>query len=162
MRLERIDGKTLFLLGTVVLSAWFLFPQLADLDSLWSQTQGASWEWALTAAAFSMLTYLAATGSLLGAIPVRLAYWPAATAQIASSFANRVTPAKVGGFATNLRYFQRNGVPVAVAATAVGLNAIAGVFAKTATIGRLSVSRRSSKHPGAGRAARPQPRCDDA
>ena len=52
---------------------------------------------------------------------------PAVTAQIASSFANRVTPAKVGGVAINLRYFQRKGGPTAVGVTAVGLNAIAGL-----------------------------------
>ncbi len=126
--LERIDPKTVFVLGTLVLSAWFLVPQLTDLDSLWSQARDASTGWAGVAIAFSIGTYLAATGSLLGAIPVRLAYWPALTAQLASSFANRVTPAKVGGMATNLRYFQCKGVPPAVGATAVGLNAVAGVI----------------------------------
>lgn len=126
--LQRIDAKTLFVLATLVLSAWFLLPQLADLDSIWSQARTASWPWALAAVAFSIGTYVAATGSLLGAIPIRLRFGPALLAQIASSFANRVTPVKVGGVATNIRYFQREGVPVAVSATAVGLNAITGVF----------------------------------
>lgn len=58
---------------------------------------------------------------------MRLRYWPALLAQVASSFANRVTPAKVGGIATNIRYFQPQGVPAAVSVTAVGLNAVVGV-----------------------------------
>ncbi len=128
VRLERVEPKSLFILATIVLSAWFLIPQLTDLDSLWSQAKGASWSWAGVAVIASIGTYLAATGSLLGAIPTRLRYWPAVTAQIASSFANRVTPAKVGGVATNLRYFQRKGVPTAVGVTALGLNAIAGLI----------------------------------
>lgn len=128
VRLERIEPKSLFILATIVLSAWFLIPQLTDLDSLWSQAKDASWRWAGVAVVASLGTYLAATGSLLGAIPTRLRYWPAFAAQIASSFANRVTPAKVGGVATNLRYFQRNGVPTAVGVTAIGLNAIAGLI----------------------------------
>jgi uncharacterized protein (TIRG00374 family) len=128
VRLERVEPKSLFILATIVLSAWFLIPQLADLDSLWSQAKNASWSWAGVAVLASIGTYLAATGSLLGAIPTRLRYWPAVSAQIASSFANRVTPAKVGGVATNLRYFQRKGVPTAVGVTAVGLNAIAGLI----------------------------------
>ncbi|NNF70373.1 MAG: flippase-like domain-containing protein [Acidimicrobiia bacterium] len=128
VRLERIDPKSLFILATIVLSAWFLIPQLTDLDSLWSQAKDASWAWAGAAVIASVGTYLAATGSLLGAIPTRLRYWPAFAAQIASSFANRVTPAKVGGLATNLRYFQRNGVPTGVGVTAIGLNAIAGLI----------------------------------
>lgn len=126
--LQRVAGRTLFMLATLVLSAWFLVPQLADLGSIWSQAKDASWPWALAAVAFSIGSYAAATGSLLGAIPTRLAFGPAFLAQIASSFANRVTPVKVGGVAINVRYFQRAGVPVAVSATAVGLNAIAGVF----------------------------------
>jgi undecaprenyl-diphosphatase len=127
VRLERVEPKTLFVLGTIVLSGWFLVPQLTDLDSMWSQVRGASWPWVLAATGFSFATYAAATVSLLGAIPSRLRYWPALTAQIASSFANRITPAKVGGIATNVRYFQRQGVPAAVSVTAVGLNALAGV-----------------------------------
>lgn len=127
VKLERVDGKTLFLLATIGLSAWFLIPQLADIDSLWEQARTASAPWAATAVGLSLLTYVAATAALLGAIPIRLRFGPALAAQIASSFANRVTPAKVGGVATNIRYFQRQGVPVAVSVTAVGLNAIAGL-----------------------------------
>ena len=127
VKLERVSGKSLFIVATIGLSAWFLIPQLADIDDIWEQVRGASSPWAAAAVGFSMLTYLAATASLLGAIPIRLHYWPAFTAQIASSFANRITPAKVGGLATNIRYFQKQGVPTAVSVTAVGLNAIAGV-----------------------------------
>lgn len=127
VELERISGKSLFIVVTIGLSAWFLIPQLADIDDIWQQVRGASLPWTAAAVGFSLLTYLAATASLLGAIPIRLRYWTALTAQIASSFANRITPAKVGGLATNIRYFQKNGVPAAVSVTAVGLNAIAGV-----------------------------------
>ncbi len=127
VKLERVSGKNLFVLFTIGLSAWFLIPQLADIDNIWRQTREASGAWAAAAVSFSMLTYLAATASLLGAIPIRLRFWPAFAAQMASSFANRITPAKVGGLATNIRYFQRQGVPTAVSVTAVGLNAVAGV-----------------------------------
>lgn len=128
VRLERVSRKTLLVIVTLGLSAWFLIPQLADIDNIWKQTRTASAEWAAIAVAFSMLTYVAATASLLGAIPIRLRFAPALAAQIASSFANRITPAKVGGMATNIRYFQRQGVPTAVSVTAVGLNAVAGVM----------------------------------
>lgn len=127
VKLERVDGKSLFVLATVVLSAWFLIPQLADFGNLWDQAKDASVLWAFAALGLSLITYVAATAALLGAIPLRLAFLPALVAQIASSFANRVTPAKVGGVATNIRYFQRQGVPPAMSVTAVGVNAIAGV-----------------------------------
>ncbi len=65
---------------------------------------------------------------------MRLSFAPALAAQLASSFANRVTPAKVGGVATNFRYFGRQGVPTAAAGTAIGLNAIAGLIMHVALI----------------------------
>jgi uncharacterized membrane protein YbhN (UPF0104 family) len=61
-------------------------------------------------------------------VPMRLPLLSVMTAQLASSFSNRVSPAKVGGMATNVRYLQRKGVPTAVAGTAIGLNAIAGLI----------------------------------
>ena len=128
VKLQRVDGKMLFIGATIVLSAWFLIPQLADLDNIWEQVSEASASWAALAVMFSIFTYVAATASLLGAIPFRLRFAPALTAQIASSFANRVTPAKVGGIAINIRYFQRRGVPAAMSVTAVGLNAVAGLI----------------------------------
>ena len=94
---------------------------------MWGQAKDASVPWAGVAIAFSFLTYVAATAALLGAIPIRLKYAPALLAQLASSFANRVTPAKVGGFATNIRYFQRQGVATAISVSAVAINAVAGV-----------------------------------
>ena len=128
MRLERVSPKSLFILATIGLSAYFLVPQLADFDDVWEEARGASVPWAAVAVGFSFLTYLAATAALLGAIPIRLRYLPALAAQLASSFANRVTPAKVGGFATNIRYFQRQGVATAISVSAVGINAVAGVI----------------------------------
>ena len=127
VKLERVSGKTLFILATIGLSAYFLVPQLADFDDVWDQAKDASVPWAAIAVGFSFLTYIAATAALLGAIPMRLKFAPALLAQLASSFANRVTPAKVGGFATNIRYFQRQGVATAISVSAVGLNAVAGV-----------------------------------
>lgn len=128
VRLERVSGKSLFILATIGLSAYFLVPQLADFDDVWEQARDASLRWAAVAVVFSVLTYFAATAALLGAIPIRLRYLPALAAQLASSFANRVTPAKVGGFATNIRYFQRQGVATAISVSAVGINAVAGVI----------------------------------
>lgn len=128
LKLERIDRKTLFIFATFALSAWFLIPQLTDIDQIWAQVRNGSPGWALAAVGFSLLTYAAATASLLGAIPIRLSFAPALAAQLASSFANRVTPARVGGVATNVRYLQRQGVPTAVAGTAIGLNAVAGLI----------------------------------
>ena len=44
-----------------------------------------------------------------GGVPERLPFVPTLAAQLASSFVNRVTPAKVGGMALNVRYLQKAG-----------------------------------------------------
>lgn len=149
VRLQRLNPKSLFVAASVVLSAWFLIPQLADIDNIWQQARTASIAWASAAVGFSMLTYIAATAALLGAIPLRLRFRPAFLAQLASSFANRVTPAKVGGVAVNIRYFQRQGVPAVVGVTAVGLNAIAGLIMHvTLTVGFLLLASSDENSTG--------------
>ncbi len=126
VRLERVSGKTILVIATLALSAVFLLPQLADLDTLAEQVRDADPRWMAVAVAFSTVTYLGATVSLIGAIPCPVEFRGAYLAQLASSFANRVTPAKIGGVATNVRYFQKQGVPVPVAVSAVGINGLAG------------------------------------
>ena len=125
--LERVSLKSVFVIATLALSVWFILPQVATFDTLWDQVQEASPWWAVAAVLISILTYVGATISLLGAVPAPVPFRGAFAAQIASSFANRVTPAKVGGVATNVRYFQRQGIPVPVAVSAVGMNGLAGL-----------------------------------
>lgn len=127
VKLSRINAKTIFVIVTIGLSIFFLAPQLANLDAILSEVRNGSIGWVLAAVAFSVLTYVFATAALLGAIPTPLRFGPALAAQVASSFANRVTPAKVGGVATNIRYFQRQGISTVHAVTAVSLNVLAGV-----------------------------------
>ncbi len=128
VRLQRISPKTLMVIATLAVSAFFLLPQLADLDTLLDQVKDASIPWIVAATMLSLLTYVGATVSLLGAIPGRVPFPGAFLAQLASSFANRVTPAKVGGVATNIRYFQKQGIPVPIAVSAVGINGVAGLI----------------------------------
>ena len=127
-RIQRLSSKTILIMVTLALSALFLLPQLADLDTLLDQVRGAEVSWIAIAVVFSLITYLGATVSLLAAIPSPIAFGGALQAQLASSFANRVTPAKVGGVATNIRYFQKQSVPVPVAVSAVGINGVAGLI----------------------------------
>ena len=51
---------------------------------------------------------------------------PTLLAQVAASFASNLAPAGVGGMALNVRYLQKSGVDAPVAASSVGLNAVAG------------------------------------
>jgi undecaprenyl-diphosphatase len=63
---------------------------------------------------------------------------------VASSFANRITPAKVGGMATNVRFLQRRSIPPSTAISAVGLNTLAGLLVHVSLVIVLGVLAGSS------------------
>jgi undecaprenyl-diphosphatase len=58
---------------------------------------------------------------------VRLPFGSLVLSQVASSFSNRITPAKVGGMATNVRFLQKQDLSLSMASTSVGLSTVAGV-----------------------------------
>ena len=59
-------------------------------------------------------------------MPRRLPAWPTFLSQLSGSFANRVTPVKVGGMAVGIRFLQKAGVDPPVAVTGVGLVSLFG------------------------------------
>ena len=63
-----------------------------------------------------------------GPIPDRLSFIRTFEAQLAGSFVNRITPARVGGIATNVRFLQKQGVDLAVASSGIGLQQLAGLL----------------------------------
>ena len=127
-RMERVSARTVVLLATVGLAAYALIPQIAQAGGFLDELESMDPLWAFIAAVASALTYVGATIGLIGAIPMRLAFLPVLWAQVASSFANRITPAKVGGMATNVRFLQRRSIPPSTAISAVGLNTLAGLL----------------------------------
>jgi uncharacterized membrane protein YbhN (UPF0104 family) len=72
------------------------------------------------------LSYVGAALSLAGSVPRRLPAWPTFLSQLSGSFANRVTPVKVGGMAVGIRFLQKAGVDPPVAVTGVGLVSLFG------------------------------------
>jgi len=61
-------------------------------------------------------------GSVTDDVPIAATF----LAQIASSFTNRITPAKVGGMALNVRYLTKQGISTARATTGVAVSTAAG------------------------------------
>src|SRR5215467_6213073 len=101
-------------------------PQLAQVASGWRAVQSAGWAWLPLIIVMSAATYLASAVALMGAVAVRIRFWPTVLAQAASSFVNRVSPANVGGMALNVRYLQKSGVDTSAGVAAVGVNSLAG------------------------------------
>jgi len=127
-RVERVKPRTLFVLASVAVALYVLIPQLTAATRFLDELRSAQLGWVVVVAVMSALTYLGAGLGMAGAVPVRLPFWSVTMAQLASSFSNRVTPAKVGGMATNVRFLQKQDLTLPMAASAVGLNTVAGLL----------------------------------
>jgi uncharacterized protein (TIRG00374 family) len=126
--LQRIKPRTVLIFVSLAIAFYVLIPQLADVSGVWSTLKTAEWSWALWALLASALTYVGATMGLLGAVPGRVSIGGTYAAQLAGSFVNRITPARVGGIATNVRFLQKQGIDLAVASTSVGLQQLSGLL----------------------------------
>lgn len=126
--IERVNKKTVFTIVMLALVAWFLIPQIGDLGAIGRKVSHARPWYFAVAVGFSLLTYLAAGLALAGSVHERIQLRWTVVAQMASSFANRITPSKVGGLALNVRFLQKQGVETPLAAAGVGINAAAGVI----------------------------------
>jgi uncharacterized protein (TIRG00374 family) len=120
-KLERVKPRTVVMAALLFLATWFLIPQLTEIPRLMTEIKDANWIWAVPAVVFSMLTYVGAAMALASSVSERISLSKTTLVTLAGSFVNRVTPAKVGGMALNLRFLQKQGVETTVAAASVGL-----------------------------------------
>jgi undecaprenyl-diphosphatase len=125
--LARLKGRSVLGLVMVALAVYVLLPQLGDLGDITDEVARADPIWFGLAVAASAVTYLGAAWGIIGSVPDRVRLLPTISAQVASSFVNKVTPANVGGIALNARFLQKHGVETSVAFTAVGLSTVAGL-----------------------------------
>ena len=105
---------------------WVAVPILTDATGSWSNLVGADLGWVLLAVLASALTYAGATLSTKGSLHDALPTLPTFESRLATSFANRITPARSGGVALSVRYLQKEGVETGAALAAVGLTTTAG------------------------------------
>ena len=127
-RLARVDGRTILTLAALTAAVWVLLPQIGQSGDLWEQLPKADRTMLALAALASMITYVGATLALKGAVANDLPTLRTFEVQLASSFTNRVTPAKVGGVALNARWLVREGETSPSAVAAIGVNSVAGLI----------------------------------
>ncbi len=110
-------------LGVLV---YLILPELGKLPEAWRAIRHADAAWLVVAAVATGAIFIAGGVQLIGATSAHVALARAATAQVAASFANKLTPASVGGLGVRVRFLQRCGLaaPDAVASTA--LDSVAG------------------------------------
>jgi undecaprenyl-diphosphatase len=126
--LQRIKPRTVLTFIALGLAFYVLIPQLADVSGVLTELRHADWTWALWALVASVVTYVAAAIGLMGAVPGHVPFFGTFGAQLAGSFVNRITPARVGGIATNVRFLQKQGIDLAVASSSIGLQQLSGLL----------------------------------
>ena len=146
-KLQRIRPRTLVMTALLFFAVWFLIPQLTELPRIMVQIREADWNWAILALGFSMLTYLGAALSLSSSVSPRLSVRATTWVTLAGSFVNRVTPAKVGAVALNLRYLQKQGFETAVAGASVGLYQLVGTVTHLSLLLVFGVIARNTVSP---------------
>lgn len=77
--------------------------------------------WLVAAAALSVVPLLGNVASMVALSPVRIPVGRTCLVWLATSFVNLVTPSSTGGVALTVRYLQRQGLALAVAATTIGI-----------------------------------------
>ncbi|WP_432562839.1 lysylphosphatidylglycerol synthase transmembrane domain-containing protein [Kineococcus sp. SYSU DK003] len=77
--------------------------------------------WVLAAAACSLAPLFGNVASMTALSPVRIPVARTTVVWLATSFVNLVTPSSAGGVALTVRYLQQRGLPLAVAATTIGI-----------------------------------------
>jgi uncharacterized membrane protein YbhN (UPF0104 family)/membrane-associated phospholipid phosphatase len=126
--LTRIRPRTLLLLVAAGFAVHLLLPQVGELRQTLGALQAARWTWVAVGLVLSAASYLAAAVAQLGAVDPPLALGRTTLVQVASSFANRLAPASLGGIGLNVRYLQRAGMDRSSAVAAVAVNTAAGAL----------------------------------
>ncbi len=123
--LERIGwGQIASAFGVVflVLVALAFISNWGDISEALSE---ADWSRLPLTIVLAGLTYVAGALSLMGSVLRPLPLGRTTIVMFGQSFLNRFTPMNAGGMAMRVRYLQKGGTDVAVAATAVGITSAA-------------------------------------
>lgn len=125
--LLRFRWRTLVWIAATIFPTYVLLPQVGHLGHTIAALDEAQWQWLAGTLAMSAATYAAAALVVMGASPHPLAFGRTMNVQLATSFANRLTPYGLGGSAVNERYLERSGLSRATAVAAVAVTVSVGV-----------------------------------
>jgi uncharacterized membrane protein YbhN (UPF0104 family)/tRNA A-37 threonylcarbamoyl transferase component Bud32 len=115
--LRRIRPRDLVLMAAVVLAAYLLISQLADIGfgTIADELSDAELAWVLVALVLAQSTFIPSGISVRGGVATPLPLLPCIVLQSALKFISLTVPSSAGRVATNLRCLQRMGAPQAEA-----------------------------------------------
>ncbi len=118
-QLHRVSGSNLAMaIGTLV-ALVVLMGQIGSPQQMWETIKNANWWWAVLAFVLSLATNFGYAIALMGSVPNQLPLLTTTETELAMSFSNLAIPA-IGGIAMQIRYLQKQGVPLASAVAAGG------------------------------------------
>lgn len=126
--LVRVQPAMLLLLLGGLFAVHLLLPQVGELRQTLDALSRARWLWLAAGLVAAAGSYLAAGLALVGSAGPELALGRTTAVQLATSFANPLAPAGLGGAGLNARYLQRAGLTRADAAAAVAVSLGAGAL----------------------------------
>jgi undecaprenyl-diphosphatase len=120
----RVAARNVMPLIVLFLAVNVLLPQVTQAAGTASVLGRANWAWIAATFGAALGTYIMAAANWVAAAPVRLAVGRTFAVQFAAAFTNRLTPAGLGGMATNVGYLERAG-----ASRGEAVSAAAGISA---------------------------------
>ncbi len=131
--LHRFPLSSVLLAAAFALGVYLLVAQLAGVAAMGDIFSGAIWGWVLLTFVVAQMPQLSQAVAMLGAVSARLPFGPVIGVQFANAFTGLV-----GGTAGNatlvIRFFQKQGLPPAVAASSGVLTSASGFIVQAVLI----------------------------
>ena len=127
--IERVKPRTLAMAGLLAVAVYVLLPQLADLPRMIEAIKEADPRYAAGALLASVVTYIGSGLAMSGSAAQRIRLVHSMLAAVAATFVGAFAPPGVAHVGLNTRFYQKQGMPpaVAISATAakeVGVGAV--------------------------------------
>jgi len=125
--LRRVRPRDVLFTGLVAFAAYLLITKLAKIGfgTIAHELRQAELAWVGIALLLALLTYVPQAIALQGSVEMPLPLLPSIVLQPAYKFLNLTIPGSAGSIALTIRYLQKLGAPVGVAASAGTINGIA-------------------------------------
>ena len=128
--LRRVRPKDLVLTAAVILAAYLLITQLAEIGfgTIADQLRDAELAWVVVALILAQSTFIPSGISVRGGVATPLPLLPCVVLQSAIKFINLTVPSSAGRVATNLRALQRMGASRAEAIAGGAIDDVSNTF----------------------------------
>jgi glycosyltransferase 2 family protein len=124
--LRRISVTNILMAVGTILGVYLLIAQFSDVPDLGESLRSAQKGWVVVTALLSQLPQFAGAFVMLGSVATQLPYGPTLAVQFANNFVGFVA-GSVGNTAMIIRYFQRQGLTIAVAVSSGVLKTVSGM-----------------------------------